>query len=208
MILGIDTSLPMLSVALVDGVRAVGAVMIEGEGSRNEKLLPAIDWLLAGAGVERSAVDCVVVTRGPGSFTGVRIGLATAQGIAFSLGVPLVAMSTHEPYAGGAGDSVLVHGDAGRGERYVSAYRDGEEVIAPLLATAEELDRLRAEFSSAVDLDDAPRRSCLALAAALRVAESPAGGRERWTDATPIYVRASEADVRLEKRLAAESEGA
>jgi len=59
-----------------DGV-LLGAVALEGKGSRNEKLLPAVDWLLSESGIDRSSLDLLAVTRGPGSFTGVRIGLGT-----------------------------------------------------------------------------------------------------------------------------------
>src|ERR1051326_7401955 len=99
LILAADTSLPILSVAIVrDGV-LLGATAIEGRSSRNEKLLPAIDWLLTETGIERRAIDLFAVTRGPGSFTGVRIGLATMQGMALALGKPVCAMSTHEAIA-------------------------------------------------------------------------------------------------------------
>lgn len=204
MILSIDTSLPMLSVAVVSGDRPLGAAMVEGEGSRNEKLLPAVDWLLGEAGIERARIEQVVVTRGPGSFTGVRVGLATAQGIAFSLGIPLAAMSTHEAVVDAGAPSLLVHGDAGRGERYVSGFRNGVETLAPTLAPPDDLACLRGEYAAEIDLDVESRRRCLALAAALRLAASSEQDRAKWSDATPIYVRASEADVRLEARLAAE----
>src|SRR5881227_1128946 len=96
LILAADTSLPLLSVALLRDGLLLGALALEGKGSRNEKLLPAVDWLLGEAGVDRRAVDLFAVTRGPGSFTGVRIGLATMQGLALALGKPVCAMSTHE----------------------------------------------------------------------------------------------------------------
>src|SRR5688500_18299052 len=99
LILAADTSLPILSVALVSDGILVGAMALEGKGSRNEKLLPAIDWLLTENNVDRKAVDLLAVTRGPGSFTGVRIGLATMQGLAMAIGKPVCAMSTHEAIA-------------------------------------------------------------------------------------------------------------
>ena len=82
LVLGVDTSLPLLSVALLRDGALIGAVTLEGKDSRNEKLLPAIDWLLTESAVERGTIDLFAVTRGPGSFTGVRIGLATVQGLA------------------------------------------------------------------------------------------------------------------------------
>src|SRR6266550_9636198 len=99
LVLGVDTSLPLLSVALLREGALIGAVALEGKDSRNEKLLPAVDWLLSESGVDRHEVDLFAVTRGPGSFTGVRIGLATIQGLALALGKPICAMSTHEAIA-------------------------------------------------------------------------------------------------------------
>src|SRR5476649_529215 len=113
LILATDTSLAILSVALVRDDGLIGAVALEGKHSRNEKLLPAIDWLLSEAGIERTAIDLFAVTRGPGSFTGVRIGLATMQGLALALGKRVCAMSTHEAIALESGRTAIVD-DAGR----------------------------------------------------------------------------------------------
>ncbi|HEX2120191.1 MAG TPA: tRNA (adenosine(37)-N6)-threonylcarbamoyltransferase complex dimerization subunit type 1 TsaB, partial [Thermoanaerobaculia bacterium] len=133
LVLAADSSLPILSVALVNGPVLVGAVSMEGKGSRNEKLLPAIDWLLAENAIDRRQIDLFASTRGPGSFTGVRIGLATLQGLALALGRPLCAMSTHEAIAHGESGRVAIRDDAGRGEWYVSVFEDGREVVAPHL---------------------------------------------------------------------------
>src|SRR5213596_3355368 len=99
LILAADTSLPLLSVALLRDGTLLGALALEGKGSRNEKLLPAVDWLLTESGLDRREVELFAVTRGPGSFTGVRIGLATLQGLALALGKSVCAMSTHEAIA-------------------------------------------------------------------------------------------------------------
>src|ERR1700730_16927306 len=141
-ILSADTSLPLLSVALVRDEALLGAVALEGKGSRNEKLLPAVDWLLTESGVDRREVELFAVTRGPGSFTGVRIGLATVQGMAIALGKPVCAMSTHEAIAPAAGRWAVVD-DAGRGELYVSLFEDGREVESPRLARPEEIQTQR-----------------------------------------------------------------
>src|SRR5207253_9866529 len=118
LILGVDTSLPLLSAALLRDDTLLGSVALEGKGSRNEKLLPAIDWLLTESGVDRHTIDLFAVTRGPGSFTGVRNGLATVQGLALALNRPLCAMSTHEAVAQGAPSAAVVD-DAGRGEFFI-----------------------------------------------------------------------------------------
>ncbi|HEX7828906.1 MAG TPA: tRNA (adenosine(37)-N6)-threonylcarbamoyltransferase complex dimerization subunit type 1 TsaB, partial [Thermoanaerobaculia bacterium] len=125
LILAADTSLPILSVAIVNDGALVGAMALEGRGSRNEKLLPAIDFLLAENAIERASLDLFAVTRGPGSFTGVRIGLATIQGLAMALRKPVCAMSTHEAIAFGETGRVTIADDAGRNELYLSTFDDG-----------------------------------------------------------------------------------
>src|SRR5258706_1754315 len=133
LILAADASLPILSVALVLDDALLGAIAMEGKSSRNEKLLPAIDWLLTEGAIERTSIDLFAVTRGPGSFTGVRIGLATMQGLALALGKPVCAMSTHEAIAPANGRASIVD-DAGRGAFYASVFEDARAGIAPHLA--------------------------------------------------------------------------
>ena len=127
LILAADTSLPLLSVALLRDETLIGALALEGKGSRNEKLLPSVDWLLSESGTPRESIDLFAVTRGPGSFTGVRIGLATLQGLALVLGKPVCAMSTHEAIASEFHQHVVIVDDAGREQprRMVSAGEDG-----------------------------------------------------------------------------------
>jgi tRNA threonylcarbamoyl adenosine modification protein YeaZ len=189
LILAADTSLPLLSVALLRDDALLGAVALEGKSSRNEKLLPAIDWLLAEAAIGRREIDLFAVTRGPGSFTGVRIGLATMQGLAMALGKPVCAMSTHEAIAPAAGEVTIVD-DAGRGEYYVSYYLDGREVAAPHLAKSAS-GLTVAEFLKNGNAAAACARRARAIAEAGRLAE--------YADITPIYVRLAEAEEKLKR---------
>ena len=196
LILAADTSLPVLSVALILDDALLGAVALEGRSSRNEKLLPAIDWLLTEAAIERASVDLFAVTRGPGSFTGVRIGLATMQGLALALGKPVGAMSTHEAIAPANGRASIVD-DAGRGEFYVSVFENAREVIAPHLAKREEVDAL----DHVIRVADVMQRDNVALACARRAREIELrGSGEHYRDITPIYVRLAEAEVKLQQK--------
>jgi tRNA threonylcarbamoyl adenosine modification protein YeaZ len=193
-ILGVDTSLPILSVALLRDSSLIGAVAMEGKGSRNEKLLPAIDWVLSESGVDRREIDVFAVTRGPGSFTGVRIGLATVQGMALALGKPVCAMSTHEAIAPAAGRWAVID-DAGRGELYVSLFEDGSEIQPPRLARPEEIQAQR------IVAADFMQRENVAASCARRAAMMISAGRlDAYRDATPIYVRLSEAEVKLRQK--------
>jgi len=196
LILAADTSLPILSVALVLDDALLGAVALEGRSSRNEKLLPAIDWLLTEAAIERTSIDLFAITRGPGSFTGVRIGLATMQGLALALGKPVCAMSTHEAMAPANGRASIVD-DAGRGEFYVSVFENAREVIAPHLAKREDVDAL----DHVIRVAGVMQRDNVALACARRAREIELrGDGERYRDITPIYVRLAEAEVKLQQK--------
>jgi len=196
LILAADTSLPILSVALVMDDALLGSVALEGKSSRNEKLLPAIDWLLTETTIDRASIDLFAITRGPGSFTGVRIGLATLQGLALALGKEICAMSTHEAIAPDAGRIAIVD-DAGRGEFYVSMFDDGREVIAPHLAARDEVE----SFENVTRVAAFAQRENVALACARRArAIVTRGDAERYRDITPIYVRLAEAEVKLQQK--------
>jgi len=193
-VLSADTSLPILSVTLIADGALIGALSMEGRGSRNEKLLPAIDWLLTENAIDRKRIELLAVTRGPGSFTGVRIGLATLQGLAVALGARICAMSTHEAIAHGSTGRVAVRDDAGRGEWYVSVFEDGREVIAPHLARD-------VSEANVIDVADFLQRDNVALRCARRAIEiEDRGEGAHYRDVTPIYVRLAEAEVKLQQK--------
>ena len=209
LILAADTSLPILSVALLDGDSLLGAIALEGRSSRNEKLLPALDWLLAECGVDRHRIELFATTRGPGSFTGVRIGLATMQGLAMALRKPVCAMSTHEAIALGEGDrdathpleTMLVYDDAGRGEHYLSLFEGHRETIPPRLASADEQRAFAAEAVLAIRVGEFTQHANVAAGCARRAREiAERGELERYADVTPIYVRLAEAEVQLNRK--------
>ncbi|HYM60099.1 MAG TPA: tRNA (adenosine(37)-N6)-threonylcarbamoyltransferase complex dimerization subunit type 1 TsaB [Thermoanaerobaculia bacterium] len=205
-VLAADTSLPLLSVAILRERLVIGAMSLEGKSSRNEKLLPAIDWLLTESGIERREIDLFAATRGPGSFTGVRIGLATIQGLALALGKPVCSMSTHEAIA--LGDEIastagrmVVHDDAGRGELYLSQFDGDREIVGPRLATQEDLAALSAASIRVLSAAEVVQHSNVAASCARRaLAIFEEGALERYSDPTPIYVRLAEAEVKLQQK--------
>jgi tRNA threonylcarbamoyladenosine biosynthesis protein TsaB len=118
LILAFDLATSVVSTALVrDGEPLAERV------SRPRSVLEDIDFLLREGGVEPAQLDALAVGTGPGSFTGVRIGLATARALAFALDLPAAGVSTLDALAAGAPGTVPVI-DAKRGE--VFALLEGE----------------------------------------------------------------------------------
>ncbi|MHC1479085.1 tRNA (adenosine(37)-N6)-threonylcarbamoyltransferase complex dimerization subunit type 1 TsaB [Frateuria aurantia] len=101
-----------------------------------ERIIPMIDELLAEAGINRHALDVLAVGRGPGAFTGVRLGISLAQGMALGLDRPLIGVSSLQALALAApleAGHVLAVIDARMGELYAAAYRrDPEGELQPL----------------------------------------------------------------------------
>ena len=83
--LAIDASGQYCSAAITKGWTLVGEQLISGTKNHSELILLIIDELVNSTGIALSDIDIVAVTKGPGSFTGVRTGISTAQGLAFSL---------------------------------------------------------------------------------------------------------------------------
>lgn len=125
--LGIDTSGVVCSVALVSGETVVSEFSINHKKTHSAMLLPMISSMLQQAEIELSDISLITVAKGPGSFTGLRIGAATAKGLAFATGIPLVGVSTLLGLAYNLkGEKRLVCPimDARRSEVYTAIYRD------------------------------------------------------------------------------------
>ncbi len=97
MILSVDSSAVTASAALTDGNNVVKSEFVNAGLTHSETLLPMIKRVMQGYSFEE--LDAIAVTAGPGSFTGVRIGVATVKGLAFNAGIPCIGVSTLEAIA-------------------------------------------------------------------------------------------------------------
>lgn len=155
--LGFDTTSETLSVAVADGSgRLLAEINRRAPRLHASLLLPAVSDVLALAGVARGDIDTIVANRGPGSYTGIRIGLAAMQALARGLGRPAHGVPGFLAAAHAAGPSVLSAPlvDARRGDVFSALYETGEDAsslpreilppaLRPLTAFLEEAGRLR-----------------------------------------------------------------
>jgi tRNA threonylcarbamoyladenosine biosynthesis protein TsaB len=137
----IDTCGSEGSVALADASLADAVVAVEVLPGRtaSERLVPAVRRVMEVCGWRLGELTAVVVAHGPGSFTGVRVGLSAAKGLSEAGGVPLIAISQLALLAACAvGDVVHAVLDAGRGEFYLGEYA-GHDCLREALLTEEEV---------------------------------------------------------------------
>ena len=102
LLLHIETATEICSVALSQGADILGVEESADGNSHSKNLLPFIERLMAGTAHQIKDLDGIVVSIGPGSYTGLRIGVSTAKGMAYSLGIPVITVSTLESIAQGA----------------------------------------------------------------------------------------------------------
>jgi len=125
-ILALETATLAGSVALLEGGRVVGLSLLDIALTHSERLMAMVDRLLQDCRQDITQVEALTVSIGPGSFTGLRVGVATAKGLALTLGLPIAAVPTLDALAGNlpfAEAPVCPILDARKGEVYLSLYR-------------------------------------------------------------------------------------
>ena len=180
--LAFDTSQAWCAAALVAGGRTVTRIDEMARGQA-EHLLPMLEEMLAGAGLGWSDLEVIGVGTGPGNFTGIRISVAAARGLAMARGITAVGISAFEA----AGPQPLprwVAVDAPRGQVYLQRF--DPEPGPPELAPAERLARLDAPL---IRLSDIPPGDRIANIAALALARRD----QPMPPPAPLYVRPADA---------------
>ncbi len=206
LLLAVDTATPAVTVALHDGTSVVAESRQVDARRHGELLLPAVDRVLAEAGLDLAAVTDLVVGVGPGPYTGLRVGLVTAATFGSVLGVPVHGLCTLDglAYASGIEGPFVVATDARRKEVYWARYDDfrtraGEPSVDRPADIADELSGLPVVGQGAVLYPDSfplardPEHQSAGALAAL-AAEKLAAGAE-FLPPTPLYLRRPDAQV-------------
>jgi tRNA threonylcarbamoyladenosine biosynthesis protein TsaB len=136
LILALDTCLTACSVAVLDGETVLAARSEAMPRGHQERLAPLVQELMAEAGVRFPDLTRIGVTVGPGSFTGLRVGIAFAKGLGAALSIPVVGVGTLEAMAFGREGFVASVIDARRDQVYVQLFGDGVALMAPDALTA------------------------------------------------------------------------
>ncbi len=221
-VLALDTSGPAAAVGLARGGTILGELLLTGDATHSRRLLLGVDRLLAQCGLRPAELGGLAVAVGPGYFTGLRIGLATAQGLALGLGLPCRGVSSLRLLAQAAATwrgVAWAVADARRGLIYAAAFRVGPAglerllpdtalsparlaglLAPPALLLGDGVPLLQAAGLLGPGLEPAPaglhppRPGLLALlgAAGLARGEGVPAGELR-----PRYVRPSDAEVRF-----------
>jgi tRNA threonylcarbamoyladenosine biosynthesis protein TsaB len=222
-ILAIDTSTPVGSIALMEGTLLKAQHILNISATHNQRLLPGIDRILVDTGWTLGELDALAVSIGPGSFTGLRIGMSIVKGLAWATGKPLSAVPTLDALAANIAlapypiCSVL---DARKGEIYTALYRQGDkqapERLTPyMVLKPEELVSFISERTVLVGDGLLPYGRYLAGELGELFLQAPPhlnvvnassvawlawqmlrlGKHEDVSSCTPIYVRPSEAEI-------------
>jgi tRNA threonylcarbamoyladenosine biosynthesis protein TsaB len=220
-LLGMDTSTAATSVCVLrsDGrVFESSAAPPVTRPSHSRDLLPAIAEQMAAAGVGFAELDSIAVAVGPGGYTGLRIGIATARALAQAHGLPVRPVGTLAALAAGLEAPLsLPLLDGRRGEVFAALYADGEQLWTPFAASPEEVVRRLAqaeapdrpaplaagdgavrfrdvmEVAADVPPDDSPLHAVRALEVCRLAAAAPATAPEA---VLPEYLRAPDATPR------------
>jgi len=131
-VLGIETATMTGGLALIDEEKLISEYTLNMKTTHSSRLMPALDWILKDASLDKNQINGIAISIGPGSFTGLRIGLATAKGLAMGLNIPLVTVPTLDALANNATYSpyqICPVLDARKKEVYFAFYRYADNIL-------------------------------------------------------------------------------
>ena len=224
-ILGIDTSSSSLSVAVMDDDLLKGEFTLNHKLTHSEQMMPLLDSLLSHLELKMSDIDLIGVSVGPGSFTGIRIGVAAANAMAMALDIPVVGISSLEAMAYTAGETaytIVSTFDAQRDRFYFNAYRfenselkaiEAEDVLEKedLIKKLESYDKVLLLGDAVFINEELPLNVKIAKRAVRYVRASSVcelAHRDyllgKTGFAVPVYLRKSQAEIQFEERMSKE----
>lgn len=218
-ILAIDTaSFPASAAITEDGV-LLGEYIVRNQRKHSQNIMPMVEGLLSTLGMDISEIDMFAVTVGPGSFTGLRIGISTIRAFAQAMKKPVVAVNTLEALAynfPGSSSIIIPMLDARRDEVFTAAYSfDGvylQELLAPCVKTVEEISHMFSDANVIYTGDGAMKHSEelkayaddfiiapsnlseVRASAAAALAEMRADAAVDLNQIEPLYLRKSQAE--------------
>jgi tRNA threonylcarbamoyladenosine biosynthesis protein TsaB len=230
-VLALDTATPRAAVAVATAAGAIHVAQPDPQARHGRNLVPALRDLLREAGLTVRAIDVFAVGLGPGSYTGLRVGLTAAKVLAYAAGRPLVGFDSLEAVAANAPDEVpgvAVVADAQRGDVYAADFgrdapggrlvRRTPTAVVPLaewaarlepgtwvLGPAMELDRLRAALPASVHAPppgDPAHAPAARQLLALALEVWQRGERLDPWFVEPLYLRRSAAEDQWERKVA------
>ena len=224
-ILGIDTSSSSLSVAVMDDDLLKGEFTLNHKLTHSEQMMPLLDSLLSHLELKMSDIDLIGVSVGPGSFTGIRIGVAAANAMAMALDIPVVGISSLEAMAYTAGETaytIVSTFDAQRDRFYFNAYRfenselkalEAEDVLEKedLIKKLESYDKVLL-LGDAVFINEELPLNVKKAKRAVRYVRASSVCELAHRDyllrktgfAVPVYLRKSQAEIQFEERMSKE----
>ncbi|MEW2547508.1 tRNA (adenosine(37)-N6)-threonylcarbamoyltransferase complex dimerization subunit type 1 TsaB [Streptomyces sp. NPDC047002] len=212
LLLAVDTATPAVTVALHDGASVLAAGGDVDARRHGELLLPAVDRVLAEAGAKLDAVTELVVGVGPGPYTGLRVGIATALAFGSALGVPVRGLCSLDglAYASGIEGPFVVATDARRKEVYWARYADARtrasepavdrpadlaDAVAGLPAVGAGALLYPEVFPDARGPEHQSAAALASLAAELLAGPGPGSASAGFLPPLPLYLRRPDAQV-------------
>ena len=151
-ILAIDSSAKAASVAIVEDGKILGETFLNCGLTHSVTIMPSVEWLLETTGIKLSDIDRIAICEGPGSFTGLRIGMAAVKGLAWSLDIPCVGVSTLYAAARGVSHvcgTICAVMDARAGQVYNAVFKsDGKNLSRVCDDRAIETEKLISELEN------------------------------------------------------------